>query len=143
MPSLDRPGASPDLDEALLRVEQADRRLLSSAELGYRRARSAAVASAVALGIGAVLIGTLAGSSGRRRLASGVLGFALPFLASAVADVARHIRLPEREERTSATGFSEIGSAPARGVPAGSIPGFPHEAQAAQGALGRPDPLGG
>jgi hypothetical protein len=143
MPSLDSPAPSPDLDEALLRVEQADRRLLSSAELGYRRARSAAVAGAVTLGIGAVLIGTLAGSSGRRRLASGVLGFALPFLASAVADVARHIRLPEKEERTSATDPSEIGSAPAGDVPARSVPGFPHEAEAAQRALGRPDPLGG
>lgn len=133
---------SPDLANALLRVEQADRRLVSAAELGYRRARSAAVASAVALGIGAVLIGTLAGSSGRRRLASGVLGLALPFLASAVADVVRHIRLPEKEEREHAEIPAEVGGAAAGGVPARSVPGLPRREEA-QGTLGGPDPLGG
>lgn len=113
-----REDASPALADALLRVEQADRRLASAAEFGYRRARSAAVASAVVLGIGAVLIGTLAGSSGRRRLASGVLGFALPFLASAVADIASHIRLPDKEERKHAANPAEIGGPVAGRIPA-------------------------
>jgi hypothetical protein len=77
---------SRELDLALARVAQADRQLLTAAELSYRRARSAALAGAVAIGIGAALIGTLTGSDRRRRLVSGVLGLALPFIASAVAD---------------------------------------------------------
>jgi hypothetical protein len=78
---------SRELDLALARVAQADQQLAAAAELSYRRARSAAVVGAVAIGIGAALIGTLAGADGRRRLASGVLGAALPFIVSAVADV--------------------------------------------------------
>jgi hypothetical protein len=101
MPVLtDRRSEPPDLDRALARVAQADRRLVTAAELGYRRARSAAVTSAVALGIGAALIGTLAGSAGRRRLASGLLGVALPFLASAVADMVGQLGKSQlREEK--------------------------------------------
>jgi Zn-dependent alcohol dehydrogenase len=82
---------SRELDLALARVAQADRQLVTAAEQSYRRARSAAVAGAVTMGIGAALIGTLAGSTGRRRLVSGVLGVALPFVASAVADVVGQI----------------------------------------------------
>jgi len=77
---------SRELELALARVAQADQHLVSAAELSYRRARSAAMAGAVAIGLGAALIGTLGGSSGRRRLVSGVLAAALPFIASAVAD---------------------------------------------------------
>lgn len=78
---------SSELNLALARVAQADQRLAQAAETSYRRARSTAMTSAIAIGIGAALIGTLAGSDGRRRLASGLLGVALPFLASAVADL--------------------------------------------------------
>ena len=92
---------SRELELALARVADADRRLVSAAEVSYRRARSAAVAGAIAIGIGAALIGTLAGSDGRRRLASGVLGVALPFIASAVADVVGQFgKSQSHEERT-------------------------------------------
>lgn len=81
-------GQARELEVALARVAEADRRLAWAAEVSYRRTRSAAVAGAVAIGIGTALIGTLAGSDRRRRLAAGVLGVALPFIVSAVADVA-------------------------------------------------------
>ena len=79
-------GEPRELELALVRVAEADRRVVSAAEVSYQRTRSAAVAGAVAMGVGAALIGTLAGSSGRRRLAAGLLSVALPFIASAFAD---------------------------------------------------------
>jgi hypothetical protein len=91
---------SRELELALVRLAQADQRLVTAAKSSYRRTRSAAVTGAVAIGIGAALIGTLAGSDGRRRLASGVLGVALPFIASAVADVAAQSgKSASREEK--------------------------------------------
>jgi hypothetical protein len=75
------------LELALARVAEADRRLVAVADVNYRRARSATLAGALTIGIGAALIGTLAGASLRRRLASGLLSVALPFVASAVAGV--------------------------------------------------------
>jgi hypothetical protein len=67
---------SRELELALARVAQADRQLVSAAEMSYRRARSAAMAGAVAIGIGAALIGTLGGSSGAGGVSS-VLGAGL------------------------------------------------------------------
>jgi len=117
MPSPGENGRSRELGEALLRVEQADRRLAHSAKLGYRRARSAVFARAIVAGAGAVLLGALAGSGRRRRLGSYALGLALPFLASTIAEAITHLRLPDKLENKNATNGVEVSSAPAGGVP--------------------------
>lgn len=78
-----------ELDLALVRVAEADRRLVTMADDSYRRVRSATMAGALTIGIGAALVGTLAAPSLRRRLVTGTLGMALPFLAAAVAEVVK------------------------------------------------------
>ena len=122
---------SRELDLALARVAQADRQLVTAAEQSYRRARSAAVAGAVTMGIGAALIGTLAGSTGRRRLVSGVLGVALPFVASAVADVVGQIGKSQlnEEKQNDSNGAENRGSARGRAA-AGSLLRAAREADA-------------
>ena len=77
-----------ELERALAGVEQADRRLEFDAREAYQHVRSATLAGAIVIGIGAGLIGTLAGSEQRRRFATGAVGIVLPFLVSAVAEAA-------------------------------------------------------
>jgi hypothetical protein len=89
------------LELALARVAEADRRLVAVADVSYRRARSATLAGAVTIGIGAALIGTLAGASLRRRLASGLLSVALPFVASAVAAVVGKLEQTQSNEENA------------------------------------------
>ena len=87
------------LRSALLRVSEADQRLLETADAAGQRAKSTLNEAAVAIALGAAIALLVGGATGRRRLASSLLGMAVPVVATMVAQLfAKQKRLEERQD---------------------------------------------
>jgi hypothetical protein len=87
------------LQSALQRVSEADERLLQSADAAGQKARTTITSAAIAIGLGAAIALVLGGATGRRKLASSLLGLAVPVIASMAARLlSREQRLDERRD---------------------------------------------
>jgi hypothetical protein len=87
------------LRSALLRVSEADQRLLETADAAGQRAKSTLSEAAIAIALGAAIALLVGGATGRRRLASSLLGMAVPVVGTMVAQLfAKQKRLEERQD---------------------------------------------
>jgi hypothetical protein len=96
MAPLDHRDTDARLQSALQHVSEADERLLQSADAAQAKARSALTSAAIAIGLGAAIALVLGGATGRRKLASSLLGLAVPVVASMAARL-----LEQRSEQRS------------------------------------------
>ena len=89
----------PALRSALQRVSDADQRLLETADAAGQKAKSTLNEAAVAIALGAAIALLVGGATGRRRLASSLLGMAVPVIGTMVAQLfAKQKKLEERQE---------------------------------------------
>ena len=107
------------LRSALLRVSEADQRLLETADAAGQRAKSRLNEAAVAIALGAAIALLVGGATGRRRLASSLLGMAVPVVGTMVAQLfAKQKRLEERQDAVMRW-EGEGGEAATTGMPTG------------------------
>jgi uncharacterized membrane protein YebE (DUF533 family) len=89
----------PALRSALQRVSDADQRLLETADAAGQKAKSKLNEAAVAIALGAAIALLVGGATGRRRLASSLLGMAVPVIGTMVAQLfAKQKKLEERQD---------------------------------------------
>jgi hypothetical protein len=89
----------PALRSALQRVSDADQRLLETADAAGQKARSRLNEAVIAIGLGAAIALLVGGATGRRRIASSLLGMAVPVIGTMVAQLfAKQKKLEERQE---------------------------------------------
>ena len=89
----------PALRSALQRVSDADQRLLETADAAGQKAKSTLNEAVVAIALGAAIALLVGGATGRRRLASSLLGMAVPVIGTMVAQLfAKQKKLEERQE---------------------------------------------
>lgn len=89
----------PALRSALQRVADADHRLLETADAAGQKAKTRLNEAAVAIALGAAIALLVGGASGRRRLASSLLGLAVPAIGAVVAQLfAKQKKLEKKQE---------------------------------------------
>ena len=93
----------PALRSALQRVADADHRLLETADAAGQKARTRLNEAAVAIALGAAIALLVGGATGRRRLASSLLGLAVPVIGTMVAQLfAKQKKLEHKQEHQDA-----------------------------------------
>ena len=89
----------PALRSALQRVSDADQRLLETADAAGQKAKARLNEAAVAIALGAAIALLVGGATGRRRLASSLLGMAVPVIGTMVAQLfAKQKKLEDRQD---------------------------------------------
>jgi uncharacterized membrane protein YebE (DUF533 family) len=108
----------PALRSALQRVSDADQRLLETADAAGQKAKSKLNEAAVAIALGAAIALLVGGATGRRRLASSLLGMAVPVIGTMVAQLfAKQKKLEERQDAVMQLESSAVTPNAAAGTP--------------------------